>query len=152
MWPMPHTHRYTHRHKCRLVLHNCLSRAPIDTDVLVIKSVGFDVSARLLPKTTTSALSHRNVPLSTGRENCSVAFGDYSPICALIMHVAARGVCVSASCAWLILDLNAFCHFKSLFPFQLYSNFILLLICHNFLLVSLEIRNYDYQLSSLALA
>lgn len=108
------TNTHTHQHKCRLVLHDCLSRTLIDTDVLVIKSVRFDVSARLQPKKISSALSHRNVPVCMVRKNYIVVFSDYSLMCVCVcvlnalrvVHGASWRVVVPACClcAWMLLD------------------------------------------------
>lgn len=62
------------------MLHEHLSGALIDTDVLVIKTVGFDFSTCPLPKKIASVLPQRNVPLGLGIKNDSVVFLDYSGI------------------------------------------------------------------------
>lgn len=50
------------------MLHDYFSGALIDTDVLVIKPVRFDVSAQPQPKKITWVLSSRNVPLYVQKE------------------------------------------------------------------------------------
>lgn len=78
----------THSHRCNgaLVLHERLSGALIDTDVLVIKTVGFDFPTRLLPKKTASVLPQRNLPLGLGIKDDFGVFRLWWDIC----------VCVSA--------------------------------------------------------
>lgn len=98
IWPRSLKHTFTHRYNRALVLHEHLSGALIDTDVLVIKTVGFDFSTCPLPKKIASALPQRNVPLGLGIKNDFVVFLDYSGIFAC---VSASAWPAAHDCVWL---------------------------------------------------
>lgn len=62
------------------MLHECFSGTLIDTDVLVITPVRFDVSAPPQPKKIAALLCCRNIPVRLKRRSCTLVFSDPSHI------------------------------------------------------------------------
>lgn len=86
------------------MLHEHLSGALIDTDVLVIKTVGFDFSTCPLPKKIASVLPQRNVPLGLGIENDFVVFSDYGGIFVCVCQLQHDSPCL------IVFDCRSFLH------------------------------------------